>query len=140
MDVSLYKKNGGTDVKMAEEKSKKKKREPYRKSSRMGKRAVIPFLIPIIFIGLTILLVVVIVKAPEICLPFVKTCWRLVPLRWTNSFLFWMMFLSFFLVQAVFIFAYIKVVGNGMQYANRIIAFLKHTSTNIETWFLKVSH
>jgi sterol desaturase/sphingolipid hydroxylase (fatty acid hydroxylase superfamily) len=117
---------------------KDKQREPYRKSSRMGKRAVIPFLIPLIFIALTILLVVLLIKSPEICL--FGNCWRLVPLRWSKAFLFWIVFLVFFLVQALVVYIYIKVIGGGMKYANRVIIFLKNASTNIEGWFLKISH
>lgn len=123
-----------------EQKSRKEKRQPYRKSSRMGKRAVAPFLILLIFIGLTILFVVLLIKAPEICIPFTKTCWRIVPLRWSKAFLFWIIFLVFFLVQAIVVSIYAKIIVGGIKYANKIIAFLKNASINIEAWFIRIAH
>jgi hypothetical protein len=123
-----------------EQKSRKKKRQPYRKSSRVGKRGVVPLLIILIPIALGILFIVLLIKAPELCIPFTKTCWRIVPLRWSKAFLFWIIFLVFFLVNVVIITLYAKVIGGAIKYSNKVIAFLKNASTNVEAWFIKIAH
>lgn len=120
-----------------EEKTQKKKRQPYRKSSRMGKRGI-AFLIPAIFIALTILFVFILIKMPEICL--FGNCFRLFPLRWSRAIQFWLIFTLFFLVQAVIVFVYSKVVGNGIRYSGNVINYLKNLSVNVERWFIRVAH
>jgi hypothetical protein len=117
---------------------KNKQREPYRKSSRMGKRGI-AFLIPAILIGLLIIFLIILITNPEICLFGKGSCFRIVSLKLSRGFMFWLTFLSYFLVMAGILYIYWKIISYGMKYVHLFIAFLKKLTMNIEQYFLRLS-
>jgi hypothetical protein len=118
---------------------KEKRREPYRKSNKWGKKGVIPFFATLIILALIILFIIILVKAPEICIPFTDKCWRLVPLIWSRGFIFWIAFFGFLLIQAGIIAVYWGLITQGIKYSHIVIAKIKQLTTNIERWFLRIS-
>ena len=117
-------------------KKKEKRREPYRRSSRMGKRGVLPFLIPLILTALLIVFFIILVKNPEICIPFTKTCWRLVSLRLSTSLEFWLIFVGFILMQVGIVWLYWVLITKTTKYALIVKARVLDWTTNIKRYII----
>lgn len=116
---------------------KQKRREPYRKSSRMmkDKRGVIPFLIPLILVALLIVFFIIIIKNPEICL--FGACWRFVSLRLSTSLGFWLIFIGFILLQVGIVWLYWMLISKTSQYAIMVKARVMDWTTNIKRYIIQ---
>lgn len=114
-------------------KKKDKRREPYRKSSRMGKKGI-AFLIPLILVALLIVLFIIIIKNPEICL-FGK-CWRFVSLKLSTSLGFWLVFIGFILLQVGIVWLYWMLISKTSQYAIMVKAKVMDWTTNIKKYII----
>jgi hypothetical protein len=120
-------------------KKKNKQREPYRKSSRYGKRGIIflPFLIFALAIIVLILGLLFIIRNPKICL--LGYCFRLVPMRFGKAIMFWLIFASFFGIVGFVFYIYYFAISRGYTYINKFIGLLKKSTMKIEQYFLKFS-
>jgi hypothetical protein len=118
-------------------KKKEKRREPYRKSSRMGKRGVIPFLIPLILVALLIVFFMILIKNPQICL--FGNCWRPVSLRLSTSLGFWLIFAGFVLLQVGIVWLYWVLITKTSQYILLVKARVLDWTTNIKRYIISHS-
>jgi hypothetical protein len=116
---------------------KKKQRNPYKKGRNIwkDKRGAIPFLIPIIFIALIILFLIVLVKAPEICL--FGGCWRLISLKISKGFMFWLTFSTWLLIQVAFVFICVQIARGGSRGLKNLINNIKNWTLNFERYVMQ---
>jgi hypothetical protein len=100
----------------------------------MGKKGVIPFLIPLILVALLIVLFIILVKNPEICL--FGGCWRLVSLRLSTSLGFWLMFVGFILLQVGIVWLYWMLISKTSQYIMLVKNKVLGWTTNIKKYII----
>lgn len=115
-------------------KKKTKQREPYRKSSRMGKRGVIPFLIPLILVALLVVFFIILIKNPEICI--FGNCWRLVSLKLSTSLNFWLVFVGFILLQIGIVWLYWVLISKASRYFLIVKAKIMDLTTNVKRYII----
>lgn len=104
--------------------------------NKYNKKGIV-FLPILIVLVIAIIILVILIKAPTICI--LGNCFRLVPLRWGKALMFWLMFISFFLVVGGMIYAYYWILSKGIIYGRTIIEFIKIKTLNIEQYFMKIT-
>jgi hypothetical protein len=100
----------------------------------MGKRGVIPFLIPLILVALLIVFFMIIIKNPQICL--FGNCWRPVSLRLSTSLGFWLIFAGFVLLQVGIVWLYWVLISKTSQYILLVKTRVMDWTTNIKRYII----
>jgi hypothetical protein len=114
---------------MARKKEKQKK-------GNWGERGMLPFLLPMIFIAITIVILLILIKNPEICLFGKSSCFRLVPLAISKGFSFYLTLLGFFLVQIVIVWFYWTVGTKVYSFGRRAVFLIRTWTTNIKRYII----
>jgi hypothetical protein len=115
-------------------KKKEKKREPYRKSHKWGKKGAIPFLIPLLFVAITIILLIILINNPTIKIGDFE--WRLVPLKISKTISFWLIFTEFVLLQVAIVWAYWQIMTKAFSYGKQLFAKVKNWTMNIKRYII----
>ena len=63
--------------------------------------------ISIMVVAIVLVVLFVLVKFPQIC--FFDSCFRIIPFEFVQQINFWVLFLSWILVQVFFIFVYVRI-------------------------------
>lgn len=106
---------------------------------KMKDKRGLAFMPLLIILGILAVVLFIIIKNPEICLS-PQLCFRIVPLRWSKTLLFWIAFVSFFFIQAGVIYLYYLGISRSMSHVKRFISYLKRASIRIERYFIRLSY
>jgi hypothetical protein len=98
---------------------------------------ILSFLMPIIAVGIAILVLIMIVKAPPLCL--FGNCWQIIPLRWGATIMFFTTLLGFILLNAVLVYVYFMVAKYGFTYGRQIVPMIKNMTFNAEKWIMHIN-
>ena len=118
---------------MAKNKNKRRELFSFIWKNKMG---AIHIPIMLVVAVLVILFVIVLVKAPEICIPFTEKCWRLVPLKLSKGFMFWNTFAGLIILQIGLIWIYWQIVSKSYHYGRQIIPKMKEWTFNMQKYIL----
>jgi hypothetical protein len=88
----------------------------------------------LLFVVLIIIFFIILIKAPEICL--FGGCWRLIPLKLSKGFMFWLTFATWILIQVAFVFVCVEVVVKGSKGLTNLISNIKKWTLNFEQFVM----